>query len=108
MRRRNGVKMSKVKIFVWCNGGSVGMDNVIAMGEDGEVVGNHCCSNRFFHEQDMGFYETDWSRKRERYDKVYGKGNWELEYVEYDEVKGHEGLQKAFKLNDEIRKKEGG
>lgn len=90
------------RIFVFLNGGSRGLYHCVGIAEDGEVLAGHGCSHEGFVPHDLGV-TSDW--KHVEYRKKYPKG-FRVEYVEHKEVPKHEALQKAFKLNDELAKKE--
>lgn len=84
------------KIYAFNNGGSPGFMSAIAIGDDGKIVGQHCCSHEVFMQHDLGVI-GNW--KHDGYDAAYGAGNWSIEWVSSDHIDGHAALQAAFELN---------
>lgn len=89
----------KKKIYCFNNGGRNRFLHAVAIGEDGTVLAEHCCSHEGFMGHDLGMDGSTW--KHEHYNKHYGEGNWELEWVNSDQIETHKGLNIAFALNKE-------
>jgi hypothetical protein len=71
---------------------------VVAVAEDGECVGSHISSNKYFAMHDIGV-DSDWHH--EDYKKKYPDG-YEIVWLEREKLDTHEGLQRALKLNSEL------
>ena len=85
-------------IYCFCNGGSPGWLNAMAMADDGHVLAQHCCSDIGFVPHDLGI-GSDW--KHNHYDEHFGAGNWTLEWVA--EPLKHSGLLAAYALNQQLK-----
>lgn len=93
-------------IYGFLNGGSREWWRVMAISEDGHVLGGHVCSHECFFLGDLGFIDdADWSNKREKYDEHYPDG-YTLEWVEREDIAGHAGLQRAFALGTAMQENE--
>lgn len=74
------------------------MQSVVAIAEDGTVLGGHLSSNSSFAKLDIGMdAETDWSGKHERYRAHYPDG-YEMRWV--DDPLNSEELMEAYRLNN--------
>lgn len=84
-----------MKIYAFNNGGSPGWYQAIALGEDGQIVGEHICSHEAWVPHDLGADgRSNW--QHDNYDKVYGKGNWTIKYIKPNEIEDHSGLKEAI------------
>lgn len=93
--RRNAILnngLPKPKIFGFCNGGSRGWYEVLAVTEDGTCLASHCCSHPGFGPGDIGV-TTNW--KHELYWAHYPNG-FVMEWVE--DPKSHDGLNAALRI----------
>ena len=92
-------------IMCFNNGGSPGWFEAIAIAEDGNCLGGHCCSAESYMPHDLGVLEgTRLDRHENSYSKHYPDG-YIMEWIPTSQVDTHEKLQKAFLLNAELAKK---
>ena len=93
------VSTAKPRIFCFINSHAPENYYVLAMAEDGNVLGSHLSSSPMWARHDIGL-DSEW--KHDEYGKHYPNG-YELEWV--DNPRTHAGLQAAYALNQELGRK---
>lgn len=88
------------KIYCFVNGSNRDWYPVLAMCEDGHVLGNHLSSSVGYAKHDIGI-TSDWRGLHAEYQKHCPEG-YELVWVDEDDVKDHEGILAAYALNQEL------
>lgn len=89
----------KIKIYGFNNNGEYsGLSIAVAIGEDGQMLASHMCSDESFMPYDLGMSKGA-TRKHDIYNTIYGEGKWETEFVSSKDRDSHKGLQKALFIN---------
>lgn len=90
---------TKTKIYAFINSRWASGDcSMMAIAEDGEVVGGHLSSCEAWGKHDIGASSEQVAQRR--YGEMYPDG-FEVIYVEDDQVREHEGINAAYKLHCE-------
>lgn len=77
------------------NGGSQGWFDGVLVSEDGEILGNHVCSNEYFMYGDLGIIEGTRPDRHEDFREHYPDG-YRMDFVSYDDLKDHKKLNEAL------------
>ena len=88
--------MNKIYCFSNVVGGGYGI--AYAIGDDGTILGSHCCSHESYVQNDLGVSEGSRPDRHKTYKKHFPNG-YEMEFIPSDKVKAHEGIKEAFRLN---------
>jgi hypothetical protein len=86
-------------IYGFNNGGSTGFLSGQLIAEDGETMGNHCCSDEGFMYGDLGIIKG-WRDDRHTLFKEKYPDGYRMDFVPYSHVDSHPGLQEAFRRHD--------
>lgn len=87
-------------IYGFNNGGSAGMLSAVLLAEDGEYLGDHCCSHEGYMPADLGVLEGTRPDRHETFRKHYPDG-YRMEFVGYEECKEHEALRKTIAIAED-------
>jgi len=83
------------RIYGFVNGGAPRFLIAVAIAEDGTVICEHCSSNEYWAENDLGMGPMG-TNKRQYYEEHYPQG-YITEFVPHEKVKTHEKLQAAIR-----------
>ena len=86
-------------IFGFNNGGRPGWMLAQLIGQDGEPMGSHVCSDEVYMPYDLGCIEGARPDRHEGFKAKYPDG-YRMEFVPEQSFKGHAGLHAAFAEHD--------
>lgn len=87
------------------NGGPAGLLSAVAIAEDGNCLGGHCCSAEDYMPWDLGIVDGTREDRHEGPYREHYPGGYRMEFVPRASIKRHTKTQEALRLNALLAKR---